>query len=855
MSCIDTNNIQNLMEQIEALKKTLELADEKGKKKLGKIDLDGMLKEIPLTTDGKLDVIKWGGLGEGGQRKQHSKLICVFDDLKEAAGFGAPKPPTGYSAALIAMLIFLPSAATVFTLMFLLFSSDQSILYGFSPLWGTLVAFGVWLFVLSPLCCLIADAKHAIPSSYGELLPRLDELEAGLKGFCPGTGSSKNPCRNTAYFEAVKENDEIRRDLSRKGLAWLMATGYSNVWGRVYRAEEAMIEVEPQSKVLVGSYYDESRLEGSDIQNRDDLLAKLRKAVVSIDPCAHKYLKSTASVTAPPALSIGTTALPGGTVAAGYCATLLAIGGVPPYKWAFIEGAIPDGLTLSASGVLRGTPIIDGHANFTVQVTDSTGVAAGKYFDLLISPQTQATPPPLAFSTTPPLPLGTVDAEYAERLFATGGKPPYKWKEITIADGIHLSNEGILSGRPAKDNTFKFTVEVADSTSTNPIQREFTLLIKPSGSAADVPVGGAGPEQLARGVLRHVRSSLNGYRNARWNGLILARNRLLATFMLTGMIVFALLAIAIMSGAARSTIIAATVFYLVGATVGLSNRLRSESQAESAMPDYGLSVARLITIPLFSGLGAIGGLLFMAYLPLSTPIFSPSHSTPLAVSTDSTLKKYTLNKPYETTLVATGGTQPYKWMVTEATKAAIPGGLQLSPVGVLSGTPSKPGQSDHFVVEVTDNAASKLSKEFILPLESSIHPEEKDTGTAKQAIDTAEKAAPKVAAGDTAEKVAPKVAAGDTAEKAAPQTPKAAETTLKEASSKALAQPGDGNITNEKAPQLEDIFNLKKNLIGLFVAAVFGLAPGMLFDRLQQQADRYKTDLKISQSTGGTQKP
>jgi len=554
MSYIDANSIQNLVEQIEALKKALESAGDEGRIKLTDINLDDVLKEIPRTPDGKLDAKAWGSLGEGGQRERHSKLIHVLEALKAAAGPRAPmspKQPCGYGAALIATFIFLPGVATFFTVVIMLLVESPTS-YSLAPVWGTLGAFAAWL-VLSPLCCEVAAADHAIPSSYGELLPRLDQLEAGLKGFCPATGSPKNPSENTAYYETVKERDEIRKDLGMKGFTWVLATGYSKVWGRLYRAEEAMIEFVPQKKVLEGAYYDEARLEGSDIKNRDDLLAKLRKAVVSIDPSAHKYLKSTGAVAAPPALAIGTAALPGGAVAVGYCAPLLATGGVPPYKWAVIGGAIPDGLVLSTPGVLRGTPTSDGHGNFTVQVTDSAGVAIEKYFDLLISPQTQATQPPLAISTTPPLPWGAVDVEYAERLFATGGKPPYKWKVIegAIPDSMDLSNEGVLRGTPVRDNTFKFTVEVADSIGPTPIKREFALLIKPSGTGAAMPGGGTEPDRLARAVLRHVRNSLNQYRNARWNGLILARNRLLATFMLTGMIVFALLAIAIMSGDLR----------------------------------------------------------------------------------------------------------------------------------------------------------------------------------------------------------------------------------------------------------------------------------------------------------------
>ena len=44
-------------------------------------------------------------------------------------------------------------------------------------------------------------------------------------------------------------------------------------------------------------------------------------------------------------------------------------GGLPPYTWSIVSGALPDGLTLTAnSGVISGTPTSAGTSNFTVQV-------------------------------------------------------------------------------------------------------------------------------------------------------------------------------------------------------------------------------------------------------------------------------------------------------------------------------------------------------------------------------------------------------------------------------------------------------------------------------------------------------
>jgi hypothetical protein len=61
-------------------------------------------------------------------------------------------------------------------------------------------------------------------------------------------------------------------------------------------------------------------------------------------------------------------------------------------------------------------------------------------------------------------------------------------------------------------------------------------------------------------------------------------------------------------------IVAAGAFYLVGAIVGLFNRLYSESGEGAAIEDYGLSWARLLLTPVLSGLAAVGGVLITAML-------------------------------------------------------------------------------------------------------------------------------------------------------------------------------------------------------------------------------------------------
>ena len=70
---------------------------------------------------------------------------------------------------------------------------------------------------------------------------------------------------------------------------------------------------------------------------------------------------------------ITTSSLPAATVGVAYSATLTATGGIPPYTWSVIAGALPTGLSLSGTGNITGTPSATGTFNFTVQAVDPDG--------------------------------------------------------------------------------------------------------------------------------------------------------------------------------------------------------------------------------------------------------------------------------------------------------------------------------------------------------------------------------------------------------------------------------------------------------------------------------------------------
>jgi hypothetical protein len=77
--------------------------------------------------------------------------------------------------------------------------------------------------------------------------------------------------------------------------------------------------------------------------------------------------------------------LPGATMGSAYSQTLQASGGDGTYAWSVVGGALPAGLSLSAAGVLSGTPTAIETASFTVQATSAGGtLTATKVFSLSV---------------------------------------------------------------------------------------------------------------------------------------------------------------------------------------------------------------------------------------------------------------------------------------------------------------------------------------------------------------------------------------------------------------------------------------------------------------------------------------
>lgn len=83
-------------------------------------------------------------------------------------------------------------------------------------------------------------------------------------------------------------------------------------------------------------------------------------------------------------ITVTPSALAASTVGVAYSQQLSASGGNGTYAYSLSSGGLPTGLTLSASGLLSGTPKTAGHFNATITATDSRGFTGSQAFTLAV---------------------------------------------------------------------------------------------------------------------------------------------------------------------------------------------------------------------------------------------------------------------------------------------------------------------------------------------------------------------------------------------------------------------------------------------------------------------------------------
>ncbi|WP_425530276.1 beta strand repeat-containing protein [Xanthomonas campestris] len=429
-------------------------------------------------------------------------------------------------------------------------------------------------------------------------------------------------------------------------------------------------------------------------------------------------------------VTVGPASLPAATAGSAYSQNLSASGGTAPYSFAVTAGALPAGLTLSAAGVLSGTPTATGSFNFTATATDSGGspTSGNRAYTLTVAGATVTLP-----ATS--LPAGTAGQAYSGALNpATGGIPPYTYAVTAgaLPAGITLNgSSGALTGTPGSVGSFAFSVTATDSTSGTPSQgtRGYTLNI----AAPPIVVAPSTLPAATRGTAYSQTLSASGgtapYTYALASGalpagLTLASNGTLSgTATVEGSFNFTVTATdagSFTANQAYSLTVAGPNLVLPASSLpaGTAGQAYSASitpaTGGTAPYSYALTAGALPTGVVvdvatggLSGTPTVAGTFnFTLTVSDSTPSpaaqasrsYTLSIAAPVIVVAPTALPAATRGTAYSQTLSASGGTAPYTYAVSAGN---VPAGLTLASNGTLSGTATVEG-SFNFTVTATD---------------------------------------------------------------------------------------------------------------------------------------------------------
>ena len=417
-----------------------------------------------------------------------------------------------------------------------------------------------------------------------------------------------------------------------------------------------------------------------------------------------------------PPLTLAGGPQPIGEVGIPYTTSLVAAGGVTPYSWSILSGSLPAGLSISpTTGIISGTPTVQGTSTFTVQVQDSTTATASAQVSItVVSPLTLA---------GGPQPDGVVGVAYSTSLVASGGSTPYSWSVTagTLPPGLGISAAtGIISGTPTTKGTFAFTVQVKDSlgatataavsiTVNSPLSMTNVLPNGTVGVAYSAPIsaaGGATPYSCSITGSLPAGLSLSG---CAVSGTPTVAGSATVTVKVTdasspAQVVSQVETIVISPPALTlgSPLPNGTVGVVYSANITASGGTSPYSCSITGALPAGLT----LTACTVSGTPTVAGSVTVQVTVTDTG--SPAQNAsanetisiaPAALSITNTLPDGTVGVPYSAQIGAQGGITPYTCSIT----GALPAGLSLAGCTV-SGTPTTAGSSP-ITVKVTDSGS------------------------------------------------------------------------------------------------------------------------------------------------------
>jgi Putative Ig domain/PKD domain len=463
--------------------------------------------------------------------------------------------------------------------------------------------------------------------------------------------------------------------------------------------------------------------------------------VTDSNPSGHATATVNLPITIVTPLAITPLSLPAGVVGTAYAATAVnASGGTAPYS--FTATGLPAGLSISAAGVITGTPSAAGTSTAVITVTDSTNPShLSTTANLSITVVT-----PLSITTTT-LPGGIVGAVYtATTVNATGGTTPYSFTATGLPAGLSISAAGQITGTPTGPaGTATAAITVTDS--TNPTAHltataNLSITIGPGLSITTTPlpggivgavytattvaaIGGTSPYSFtATGLPAGLSISAAGQITGTPNGPAgTATAAITVTDSTNPTHLTATANLSIVIG----TTVAITTTSLPGGIVGVAYTATTVNATGGTGP-YTFTATGL---PAGLSISAAGQITGTPTGPAGTATAAitvtdstnPTHLTAtanLSIVIGNTVAITTTSLPggivgvaYPgATVTATGGTGPYTFTAT-----GLPAGLSISAAGQITGTPSGPGGTSTAAITVTDSTnPTHLSATANLPI-------------------------------------------------------------------------------------------------------------------------------------------
>jgi hypothetical protein len=457
------------------------------------------------------------------------------------------------------------------------------------------------------------------------------------------------------------------------------------------------------------------------------------------------------TINLPPPPSIASASFAAGVEGTAYTQTIAETGGLAPFTYSIIVGALPAGLSVNTStGAITGTPTgPNATASFTMKVVDSSNPAqsATQTFSIAINL------PPAPAITTSSLSAGVEGTAYNQTVAATGyGKLAYSVSLGTLPAGLSLnSSTGAITGTPTGPNgTASFTIQVTDGSNpaqstTKPLSILVNLPPAPAISTTTLPGGveftAYNQTVAATGYGPLVYSISLGTLPA---GLGINSSTGAITGSPTGPNGTASFTVQVTdhSNPAQSATQALTIAVslpqapaitttsLPNATVGGSYNQSLSFTGGHPPFTWSISAGSLPSgFSINSSTGAItatsvgsttGTSTFTVMMvDSSNPSQSATQSLSISVVTGpllvapATLPTGAVSDVYPSTnLGASGGAPPYTWSITTA-PATFPAGLSLSSAGQITGTPTASG-TYNFTAQVKDSINTTATGNFTI---------------------------------------------------------------------------------------------------------------------------------------------